>query len=125
MGAGKGYGNFSNTQGGRKQIVFNGKVVTQDNNLFDPHAIDKQGRSNIQRMQDGLAPIGYDGKSVTIHHIDQTNNGPVVEVSGSTHTQMYGALHKNTGQFPSLIDRQQFNSWRNDYWAWRARSFID
>lgn len=36
-------------------------------------------------MEEGLSPIGYDGKSINIHHIDQTNGGPVMEISVSSH----------------------------------------
>jgi hypothetical protein len=111
-------------RGAGRTSQFKGKNIFQDNSLFNPKFVDKQGRSNLQRMQEGLAPIGYDGKSVNIHHIDQTNNGPLMEISGSAHTQHYGELHKNTGQSPSQIDRPAFNNWRNHYWEWRASKFM-
>ena len=104
-------------------VVFRGKTVTQNNSLFDPAAIDSMGRTNVQRMQQGLAPIRVDGKSVNIHHINQTNTGPVMEISGSAHQQGYGVLHTNTGQTPSQIDRNAFSQWRSDYWKWRAEGF--
>lgn len=43
----------------------------------------------------GLAPIGHDGKSVNVHHIDQTNTGPLIEMSQTNHQQL--GLHQNTG----------------------------
>lgn len=109
--------NKPGTTGGnpaRDPVQHNGKTVTQDNSLFDPNAIDEMGRTNTQRMQQGLAPKGYDGKSVNIHHIDQTNNGPVAEMSKTSHTQNYNDLHTNTGQSLSQIDRNEFGKWRND-----------
>jgi hypothetical protein len=106
-----------------KDVRFNGKTVTQDNSLFDPNAIDNMGRTNVQRMQQGLAPKGYDGQSVNIHHIDQTNTGPVIEVLDSVHKQEYSSLHTNTGQSPSLIDRNAFNKWKKEYWEWRTGDF--
>lgn len=110
-------------EGTGKQVQCNGKTVAQNNNLFDPNAVDDLGRTNVQRMQQGLAPKGYDGKPVNIHHIDQANTGPVMEISGSSHTQNYSNLHTNTGQSPSQIDRNAFNKWRTDYWKWRANDF--
>jgi len=95
-----------------KTVEYKGKTVTQNNSLFNPNAVDSMGRTNVQRMQQGLAPIGYDGQSVNIHHIDQTNTGPVIEISGSAHQQGYSDLHTNTGQASSLIDRNAFNQWR-------------
>ena len=88
-----------------------------------PHAIDSLGRTNVQRMQQGLAPVGYDGQSVNIHHINQTDTSPVMEILGSAHQQGYSDLHTNLGQSPSLIDRNAFNQWRAAYWQWQANDF--
>ena len=103
------------------KVEFKGKTVTQNNNLFDPNAVDDKGRTNVQRMEKGLAPIGHDGKSVNVHHIGQTNTGPLQEMSQTNHQQP--GLHQNTGQSPSQIDRNAFNQWRTDYWKWRASDF--
>ena len=109
-------------KGGVKTEVVNGKTVTLNNKTFDPTLVDNQGRTNIQRMEQGLAPIGTDGKSVNIHHIDQTNDGHVIEITASEHQQNYSSLHTNTGQTNSLIDRNAFNIWRKDYWEWRSNN---
>ena len=98
---------------------------TMDNSTFDPNFVDKQGRTNVQRMEQGLAPIGRDGKSVNIHHIDQTNSGPVMEITATEHQQNYSNLHTNTGQEPSQIDRNAFSSWRKEYWQWRSKILHD
>lgn len=81
-----------------------------DNSTFDPNFVDKQGRTNVQRMEQGLAPIGRDGKSVNIHHIGQTNSGPVMEITATEHQKNYSNLHTNIGQEPSQIDRNAFSS---------------
>lgn len=73
-------------------------------------------------MEQGLAPIGTDGKSINIHHIDQTNNGPVMEIMATEHQQNYSKLHTNIGQAPSQINRSEFNSWRRGYWKWRSHN---
>ncbi len=105
-----------------KSVSVNGKKVIRDNGTFDPEAIDKQGRTNIQRMEPGLAPIGTDGKSVNIHHIDQTDTGPVKEITATEHQKSYSILHENTGQLPSNINRGEFNKWHKGYWEWRSNN---
>ena len=115
--------NGKNKLNGKRQTEFKGKKVTQDDDLFDPYAVDREGRTNIERMKQGRSPIGRDGKPVNVHHVDQTNTGPVTEMSGSEHQQGFGDLHQNTGQSPSQINRSQFNTWRKSYWKWRVNDF--
>jgi len=93
------------------EVQFSNRTITQNNNLFNPNFVDTRGRTNVQRMQNGLAPIGHDGRSVNIHHINQTNNSPLMEISATSHRQ--AGLHQNTGQLPSQINRQEFNIWRS------------
>ncbi|MDR2568800.1 MAG: HNH/ENDO VII family nuclease [Oscillospiraceae bacterium] len=106
----------------RSVTKFQNKTVIMDDSTFDPHLI-TNGRSNIQRMRDGHSPIGYDGRPVNIHHIDQTNTGAVMEIQESIHRSNHSKLHSNTGQSPSLIDRPEFDLWRADYWKSRATQF--
>ena len=120
-GQGGGGGNV-NWKNGKKTVDVNGKTVTMDKNTFDPGFVDKQGRTNTQRMEQGLAPIGTDGKSVNIHHIDQTDNGSVMEITATEHQQNYSKLHTNIGQAPSKINRSKFNKWRREYWKWRSNN---
>ena len=117
-----GGGDNVNWKNGKKTVDVNGKTVTMDKNTFDPGFVDKQGRTNTQRMEQGLAPIGTDGKSVNIHHIDQTDNGPVMEITATEHQQNYSKLHTNIGQAPSKINRSKFNKWRREYWKWRSNN---
>ncbi|MCR5289370.1 MAG: hypothetical protein K6E51_05210, partial [Treponema sp.] len=106
-----------------KTKCVNGIDVIQDNSIIDPSLVDSRGRSNIERMQKGLAPIGSDGESVNLHHVDQTMNGPVKEMTATSHQQNYSTLHSNTGQSPSQINRKEFDSWRKGYWQQRANDF--
>ena len=71
---------------------------------------------NKGRMATGRAAIGIDNKPINLHHIYQTQNGPIIELLQSFHQANYSALHKNTGQSKSLIDRGTFASWRRRYW---------
>lgn len=74
-------------------------------------------------MKEGLAPIGYDGKPVNLHHMDQTDACDIAEVADSYHKSNYSTLHTNTGQSPSKINRKEFNNWRKSYWRYRSHDF--
>ena len=114
----------------KTSTTFKGNKVFQRNDLFDPQATSSwkvRGKTvtgtNIERMATGRAPIGTDGKAVNLHHLTQTQNGGIAEVSGSMHQKYYSTLHINTGQLPSGIDRSAFNSWRESYWMNRSTGF--
>ncbi len=106
-----------------KEIVYEGVTVIQDTKLIDPNLIDDLGRTNLDRMKEGLAPIGSDGKSLNLHHVDQTMTGPIQEMTSTFHSQNYKLLHQNTGQLPSQINRAEFNKWRGGYWQNRFLDF--
>lgn len=63
------------------QVQFRDKEVTQRDQIFDPNRRDDSGLTNVERMKQGNAPIGEDGRPVEIHHIGQKNDGPLVEVT--------------------------------------------
>ena len=49
---------------------------------------------NIARMVEGKAPIGWDGKSVQLHHVDgiAINPNKYVEVTKATHDSIHTFL---------------------------------
>jgi len=98
----------------------NGKIVAQ-RSIFDPCAKDSLGRTNLQRMLKGLAPIGYDGKPVELHHLKQENNGIIVEMLSTEHKQYYRDLHRYKKD--SEINRIDFIKWKIQYWKLRAKDF--
>ena len=75
---------------------------------------------NITLMEQGKAPIGYDGQPVELHHMIQSESGSIIEISGSQHRINHKALHINTPDIPSGIDRSSFGVLRNAYWKRRA-----
>jgi hypothetical protein len=91
--------------------------------LIDAALVDARGRTNLQRMQGGLAPIGPDGKPINLHHTIQTNNGPVAEMTATFQQQNSSVIHINPNTIPSGIDRKAFDSFRRDYWMNRASDF--
>lgn len=104
---------------GKFSIYKNHIVVKRQ--IFDPLAKDALGRTNIERMKLGLAPIGKDGKPVELHHLEQDANGIIVEVLSSEHKKYYKELHYH--KTVSEIDRNSFNQWKKNYWKERAKEF--
>ncbi|WP_256657105.1 MULTISPECIES: hemagglutinin repeat-containing protein [unclassified Pseudomonas] len=109
----------------QEPIQFNGNKVYQRNDLVDPSRVDSQtGLTNLDLMKNGLAPYGPDGKKVNLHHMLQTQDGPIAEVTQSFHQKNSGAIHINSGSdIPSGINRSQFEKWKKDYWRSRANDF--
>ncbi|HLL30836.1 MAG TPA: HNH/ENDO VII family nuclease, partial [Allosphingosinicella sp.] len=66
-----------------RRTEFNGVRVYQRNDLIDPGIVDSRGRSNLQRMGRGLAPLGPDGKPVNLHHMTQRADSPIAEVTAT------------------------------------------
>ena len=104
-----------------KYISFEGKLVAKRNSTFFPYARDSYGRTNIERMQEGLAPIGKDGLPVELHHLKQKNDGMIVELTSTEHKSYYKILHRY--ETTSQINRYEFDRWRRNYWKNRAKDF--
>nr|WP_254770982.1 HNH/ENDO VII family nuclease [Bartonella harrusi] len=117
------------------EMTYKGEKITQKNkiyqrdDLFDPNRISEwkvKGETvwgtNIERMKAGNAPIGFDGKSVELHHMLQTPDGPLAEVTNAFHNEHHSVIHINPNTMGSGIDRQQFNKWREKYWKDRAKT---
>ena len=101
----------------------NGTRVYQRSDLIDAGAVDSLGRTNLQRMESGLAPLGPDGKSINLHHMLQSNDGPLAEVTQTFHQKYSSTIHINPNTTLSGIDRRAFDAWRRSYWQTRAGDF--
>ena len=77
----------------------------------------------------GNAPIGEDGHPVELHHVEQTADGQIDEMTRTDHRlgDNYALNHSNTGEFESEIDRKQFGKDRRKYWKneWDSGRFKD
>ncbi|RNB50518.1 hypothetical protein EDM57_22760 [Brevibacillus gelatini] len=75
------------------KVEFQGRKVYQRNdidwNMVDPDT----GLTNLERMQMGWAPVGKDGKKISLHHILQVEPGPMVEILQTVHQKNYKVLH--------------------------------
>ncbi len=97
--------------------------MSQRNDLIDSALVDSRGRTNLERMQRDLAPIGPDSQSINLHHMTQRQSGAIAEVTATMHQQNSAVLHINPSSVGSGIDRTTFNAWRRDYWRNRACDF--
>ncbi|MFF4355372.1 HNH/ENDO VII family nuclease [Streptomyces sp. NPDC001604] len=117
-----------------KLTDFEGQRVYQRDDLINPDYVSPQdpyGRTNLKRMQQGLAPMGPGrtasggaDKPLNLHHMLQTQDGPIAEVTDAMHFDNYGKLHWKSGtKIPSGIDRPEFEKWKKAYWQNRAKDF--
>ena len=89
-------------------------LVRNDIDLFK---VDEFGRTNLQRMKSGLAPLDSTGKSFELHHIGQKNDGTIAILTSAEHDNP--ALHG----FKSVseIDRPAFDKIRSEFWKAMAK----
>jgi RHS repeat-associated protein len=82
----------------------------------------KNSPENADRMKQGKAPIGNDGKPVELHHEGQQANGDVTEMTQTDHRggENFKKNHSNTGQEPSQIDRNASSKARREHWKDKA-----
>ena len=105
-------------------VEFKGNQVFQRNDLFDINFTDKSKRTNLERMQKGLAPLGKDNLPINLHHMLQTEKGRIAEVTQTFHQKYTKTIHINSGtNIPSGINRNSFDTWKKQYWKERANDF--
>lgn len=102
-----------------EKTTCNGKEVIKRSQIIPSNARDAKGRTNCDRMNVGLSPLGFDGKEIHLHHHQQNDAGPIIEMSQTEHHQNYSDLH--SFRKTSEIDRDGFLTWRQNYWKERAK----
>ncbi|MGL5785178.1 MAG: HNH/ENDO VII family nuclease, partial [Alphaproteobacteria bacterium] len=103
--------------------------VHKRDDLIDLSLKDFRGRTNAELMKAGRAPIGSDGNRINLHHLIQTQDGALAEVSGTMHSRYHKTLHIWSNQSKGgvtraeilpKIDRAAFDTWKADYWKARV-----
>ncbi|WP_208436693.1 DUF637 domain-containing protein, partial [Bartonella tribocorum] len=104
--------------------------VYQRDDLFDPDKMVKWRvnkkdvwGTNVERMRARRAPIGFDGRPVELHHLSQTPEGPIAEMSYEFHKKYTSVIHNNPQKHQSLIERKKFEKQREEYWKERAKGY--
>jgi len=96
------------------------KYILKDNRI-DHTLEDSRGRTNLERMRKGLAPLDKDGRPYNLHHIGQKSDSPLAELKDSVHKENDGILHDKT--IPTEVHGGDGNwdSQRASYWKKRAK----
>lgn len=84
--------------------------------IIDLNATDLLGRTNSQRIEQGLTPIGNDGWPVVLHRVDQTDEGAIMVLPHSLHNKYIARLHPAQSRAAGNLDRKAFGKWRVSYW---------
>lgn len=108
-------------EAGLTEIEIDGKKYLLRNDIdFDQK--DSMGRTNRERIDQGLSPINKDGKGIELHHIGQNSESPLAELTQQEHRGKGNdtILHDKTKE--SEIDRVKFTSERNNYWEARIKA---
>ncbi|HCE2224692.1 TPA: HNH/ENDO VII family nuclease [Vibrio parahaemolyticus] len=100
-------------------VPINGKdaLIRTD---IDYSQTDDFGRTNLERMERGLAPLDKDGKSIELHHIGQNSDAPLAELTWSEHHANGNDTVLHDKQKESEIDRSAFSKERAEHWQSRA-----
>ena len=75
-----------------EESVVNDRLVLKTNEI-NPDLIDSFGRSNVERMEKGLAAIDENGNPYNLHHIGQKMNSPLAELTQQEHNIYDSVLH--------------------------------
>lgn len=76
------------------------------------------GAVSMANMKSGKAPLGKDGKVVELHHLQQKEDGILIELTYTEHKENSKALHSY--KMTSEIDRVKFAKFKRKYWKARA-----
>lgn len=89
---------------------------------IDLEVKDDFGRTNAERMQNGLSPLDKTGKPHELHHIGQSPDSPLAELTHTEHNEHSGVLHERC---ESSIDRVAFADERKQHWVTRATQIVE
>ena len=99
----------------------NGRIVLKDNSI-DINLKDEKGRTNLERMEKGLAPIDENGKPYNLHHIGQNSDSPLAELKDEVHKKNDAILHDKSKPTEVHGSNSEVN-WdkeRSEHWKARA-----
>lgn len=104
---------------GLESRMVNGKLALVRKNI-NLNYVDEYGRTNLQRMQSGLAPLDPNGVPYELHHIGQNADGSLAILTQQEHDN--AVLHG----FKSIseIDRKVFAKQRKQFWKTMAKMLI-
>lgn len=101
---------------GLKPEMINGKTALLRD--IDLKFVDEMGRTNLQRMQEGLAALDPTGQSYQLHHIGQKMDSTLAILTEAEHMQggnnlIWHELGKASEITRSVFDKQRAAFWKN------------
>lgn len=91
---------------------------------IDPSFIDDFGRTNLQRMQQGLSALDPTGTPYELHHIGQKMDSTLAILTKSEHMQGGNNSIWHIFGEASEINRTAFDVQRNEFWKTMAKTII-
>lgn len=107
---------------GVKSITVNGESMLIRNDIDITSVVDDMGRTNLERMQEGLAALDKDGHAYELHHIGQKNDSPLAILTQGEHDNK--ALHWNTNT-DNPSSQSGWNNQRKHFWEAIAKMIED
>ena len=92
---------------------------------IDLDCVDEFGRSNLQRMKEGLAALDPTGQSYELHHIGQEMNSTLAILTKAEHMQKGNNLIWHELGSESAINRTIFNKQRIAFWKEVAAILVE
>lgn len=89
-------------------------------NDIDYNQKDPFGRTNLERMKNGLCPININGEKIELHHKGQKMDAPLIELTMQEHRGQGNDTILHDKQKESEIDRIKFNNEKINHWKTRA-----
>lgn len=86
---------------------------------------DEKGRTNLERMELGLAPLDSNGESLELHHVGQKLDSPIAELTFDQHRGKGNdsILHDKTIESETHAEGTNWDTERQNYWKSRAAGF--
>lgn len=91
---------------------------------IDPNFMDDFGRTNLQRMQQGLSALDPTGTSYDLHHIGQKMDSTLAILTKSEHMQGGNNSIWHIFGEASEIDRSVFGVQKSEFWKSMAKIII-
>jgi hypothetical protein len=88
---------------------------------IDMNQKDDLGRTNRERMNQGLSPIARNGETVELHHIGQKSDSPLAELTTTEHRGKGNDTILHDKKQVTQIDRGEFKGEKETHWEARAK----
>ena len=107
---------------GLKEVEINGKKVLIRPDI-DWNQKDEKGRTNAERVKQGLAPLDKDGNAIELHHIGQHADSPLAELTFDEHRGGGNdtILHDKTKETETHGEGNTWDKERQEHWKGRAK----